>query len=571
MCGFIVIKSNKITNKIRKSFKKSLFHLEHRGPDETRFIEKKNYLIGFTRLSINDINTASQPFQSKCGRYYIVFNGEIVNYNFLKKNLIKKKILLKYGHEAEIIMNLFKLYGPKCVKFLRGFFSFVIIDLKNNEVFGAVDRHSIKPLYYTHDKINKIFICTSDYSATLKSGLVKKKINFQKIIDFLIFARQFDDNTIISNIKKLSQATYFSIKKDKIRLNNYWQPFVFSKYKDLKINKNRIINKLNQNFIDLIKNWKTSDEKISLCLSSGLDSLIIKKYLNKAKVSVKSYSILEGKKIYGIDKKISLNTKKIIKLINNYCKDNFNPFPLANSSSTSLFQIYEKLSHDKFKVTFNGEGSDEHFGGYTRYNRTIKYIKSGHKFNDAIMKTFNKEIELLYSVLKKEKRKFKNRIKSKIKSIKLKSKKEENKILEFDQLTWIPALIQRHDMIGMNFGLEVRPPFLDHELVSYINTLPTKYKFNNSARKIILNDLLKKKFNHKFINHKFGTPSVYKEIMRDQKEIKSFKKSLSRKEFSKYFDIKQIMKILKSHNNQEIFIWRLYVISKMFNNFKLSL
>ena len=105
----------------------------------------------------------------------------------------------------------------------------------------------------------------------------------------------------------------------------------------------------------------------------------------------------------------------IIKLINNYCKDNFNPFPLANSSSTSLFQIYEKLSHDKFKVTFNGEGSDEHFGGYTRYNRTIKYIKSGHKFNDAIMKTFNKEIELLYSVLKKEKRKFKNRIKSKIK------------------------------------------------------------------------------------------------------------------------------------------------------------
>ena len=59
-------------------------------------------------------------------------------------------------------------------KISKRFFSFVIIDLKNNEVFGAVDRHSIKPLYYTHDKINKIFICTSDYSATLKSGLVKK-------------------------------------------------------------------------------------------------------------------------------------------------------------------------------------------------------------------------------------------------------------------------------------------------------------------------------------------------------------------------------------------------------------
>ena len=108
------------------------------------------------------------------------------------------------------------------------------------------------------------------------------------------------------------------------------------------------------------------------------------------------------------------------------------------------------------------------------------------------MKTFNKEIELLHSVLKKEKKNFKKRIKSKINSVKLKSKKNENKILEFDQLTWIPALIQRHDMIGMNFGLEVRPPFLDHELVNYINTLPTKYKFNNLHAKLYLMTCSKK-------------------------------------------------------------------------------
>ena len=68
--------------------------------------------------------------------------------------------------------------------------------------------------------------------------------------------------------------------------------------------------------------------------------------------------------------------------------------------------------------------------------------------------------------------------------MKLNSKKNENKLLEFDQLTWIPYLIKRHDRIGMNYGLEVRPPFLDHKLVEFMNALPVEYKFTSSSNKI---------------------------------------------------------------------------------------
>ena len=79
--------------------------------------------MGFTRLSINNIKNGSQPFKSLCGKYIIVFNGEIINYKELCADLKRKKIKIKYGHEAEVIINLFILYGNQCVDFLRGFFA----------------------------------------------------------------------------------------------------------------------------------------------------------------------------------------------------------------------------------------------------------------------------------------------------------------------------------------------------------------------------------------------------------------------------------------------------------------
>ena len=107
MCGILIFKTNNLNNEVKKVFKSSLEGLKNRGPDELRMVESKNILVGFTRLSINDIENGSQPFKSLCGKYLIVFNGEIVNYKDLASNLRQKKIKMKYGHEAEVIINLF--------------------------------------------------------------------------------------------------------------------------------------------------------------------------------------------------------------------------------------------------------------------------------------------------------------------------------------------------------------------------------------------------------------------------------------------------------------------------------
>ena len=84
MCGFLILKSNNFTKESKKSFLKSLNFLKRRGPDETKVLIRKKFLIGFTRLSINDHKTASQPFISNCKKYIIVFNGEIINYKYTK-------------------------------------------------------------------------------------------------------------------------------------------------------------------------------------------------------------------------------------------------------------------------------------------------------------------------------------------------------------------------------------------------------------------------------------------------------------------------------------------------------
>ena len=570
MCGILVVKSKNITKNLKQKFISSIKFLKNRGPDETRIIQKNNFLIGFTRLSINDLKTASQPYESLCKRYIIVFNGEAVNYKDLADDLKKKKITLQYGHEAEVIINLFILYGNSCVKFIRGFFSFVIIDTKFNNIFAAVDRFSIKPLYYSENYDHSEFVLSSDYSAILKGGLMKKKINFNKVVDYFSMAREFDNKTIISNVKKLGYSSTLLLTKNNLRISKYWHPF--QKNYSLINNRKDLIEKLHYKFLDVINYWKIADIKVSLCLSTGLDSQIINAYLNINKLDFTNFHIIERKKIpenLRNSNRIKIDAKKIIYLVNRFAKENLNPFAVAHSSSTGLFQLYSTIAKNKFKLTLNGEGSDEIFGGYLRYNRQLKYVKYNKlSLSDAILKVYKNEIQLLSSVLSNKNFDLKKNLKKKISSIKLRSSNFENKFLEFDQLTWIPSLIQRHDVIGMHYGLEVRPPYLDHELVELANSLPFRYKFNTTNKnKIILNDLIYRKFKVTINNKKISTPSGFDLILKDKKEIKSFKDAVAGSEISKYFNLQSVVNLIDNPYKNKIFLWRMYILSKMLNNF----
>jgi len=569
MCGILIYKAPGITSEIKKKFKNALNDLKFRGPDETRIIQNQNTLIGFTRLSINNIKNASQPFKSLCNRYLIVFNGEIVNYRELHYKIKQSGTKMKYGHEAEIIISLYKLYGNQCVNYLKGFFAFVIIDLKKDNIFAAVDRFSIKPLYYVNDIQKKLNIFTSDYSVLIKNNLIKDDLNIPKIIDYLSLAREFNDSTIYNKIKKIPASTYLNMRHSKIIYKKYWSPF-----KNKIHFKNKLFfNEINKKISNVLDLWKISETPISLCASFGVDSQILNHFFHENNIDVKLFHIPEGKyNFFNLHeaKKISLSTNKIIEQLNKFTKNSYNPYPLAHSSSTSLFQLYNSIKKDKFKVTFNGEGSDELFGGYGRFSKQLQLLKNKkNKFSDMILSLYKNEIEIIKSVFNKNyAHDLNHQLEKRIDSIVLRSKKIENKILEFDQITFIPAMIQRHDSIGMFNSLEVRPPFLDHDLVEVVNSLPVNLKYKVNESKIILKKILLKKFSYKAPKTKLGTPSIFDKILKNKKEISNFKESIFYGKLSLHLDpnkiIKQISKIEKKNH---YFLWRIYILSKMLNKF----
>ena len=277
-----------------------------------------------------------------------------------------------------------------------------------------------------------------------------------------------------------------------------------------KISKNISLNKNSLNFkkkfIKVNNLWKISETKISSTLSSGVDSNLINLALKFNNIKIKKFNIIESKDIINEKNLIveKINYKLILNELIKFTKKNKNPFVLANGGAASLFQLYKKINKSKIKVSFTGEGADEIFGGYERYIKQ-NYLLQNKKFNFSkhLIELYKREINLFINSQKFEKRNsiIKNLV-SNIDAVKLKSKEDKNKILEFDQLTWLPMLLRKHDTIGMNYSLEIRPPFLDDEIVDFANKLSPEFKFSKNGSKLILKQVLLKYFKMNFLTKK---------------------------------------------------------------------
>ena len=571
MCGFIIIKAKKIDLKLKKNFLSSLTFLKHRGPDQTKYKAFDNSLIGFNRLSINNIGNGEQPITSKCGRYIVVFNGEIINYKLLIKNLKKQKIKNQLNNEVEVILNYYLLYKEKCVDHFRGFFSIVIFDTKKSSIFAAVDKMNIKPLYYNYSPKNKILILTSDYSHLHKFKIIKLNINVNSLRDFLCLGRSFGGSTIYSNVCELQGGQILTYEPiNGIKIKNYWKPFEKKISKNISLNKNSL--NFKKKFIKVNNLWKISETKISSTLSSGVDSNLINLALKFNNIKIKKFNIVESKDIINEKNLIveKINYKLILNELIKFTKKNKNPFVLANGGAASLFQLYKKINKSKIKVSFTGEGADEIFGGYERYIKQ-NYLLQNKKFNFSkhLIELYKREINLFINSQKFEKRNsiIKNLV-SNIDAVKLKSKEDKNKILEFDQLTWLPMLLRKHDTIGMNYSLEIRPPFLDDEIVDFANKLSPEFKFSKNGSKLILKQVLLKYFKMNFFNKKkLGTKSLISTIFSDKTKLNYMRRSIFNSEFiNKFFKISYLKRRDVFIVQNSIFLWRLFILSLMFKN-----
>ena len=301
MCGIAGTVLTKPFNQdnIFKEVSSMIDELVHRGPDSqgTWLGEDSSIALGHRRLSILDLSLkGSQPMTSSCGKFVIVFNGEIYNHLVIREELSKyqKKISWTSTSDTETLLTSCSILGlKKTIHMLRGMFSFALWDIENKELSLARDRLGEKPLYYSY--LGNKFIFSSELKPFFKTQNFEKKINFNSLCKYLEYSFIPGNESILENVFKLEPGHFikFSQKTGNIEKIKYWDPKEFTthkkKYLDTKRQaKEKLVYLLNQS----VKDQMLSDVPIGGFLSGGIDSsLIISLMKNFSSQSIKTFSI----------------------------------------------------------------------------------------------------------------------------------------------------------------------------------------------------------------------------------------------------------------------------------------
>ena len=370
MCGILYYNSKeKLDN---KAFVDALETLNHRGPDYTNYqsFNDKEVFLGHTRLKIIDLqNRSNQPFVSKCKRYSLIFNGEIYNFNDLKK---KFKLNSSTSSDTEILLECFLLFKENFTQVIDGMYAGVIYDKLKKITYVLRGLNGIKPLLIYKDD-NKIII-SSEINPIKK--LVNLKIDSQKIKNYNLQSKKvYNYNTFYENL------TFFPKNKILVfdsKTKNYKKIYNFNIKKFLTISKK---NDQEEHFLDIkkkINEQLIADVPIALNLSCGVDSLSILALIeNKKNLYIQTgiTNQTSNEDLQLIDDIQQFFDVKINKInVDNALKQDFNlkkiiiknQHPIEYKNLLHFF-LSENLKKIGIKVVLDGEGADEIFFGYQTF------------------------------------------------------------------------------------------------------------------------------------------------------------------------------------------------------------
>lgn len=534
ICGKISFGKKKISLKELKEMANTLVH---RGPDGEGFYVSKdrNVGLGHRRLSIIDLSTGSQPMANEDRTIWIVFNGEIYNFEELKGDLLKKGHLFKSKSDTEVIIHAYEEYQEECVKFLNGMFAFAIWDEGSQELFLARDRLGEKPLFYAETENS--FIFASEVKAILANKEVNKKINFEALNIYLATGYILAPFSIIEGINKLPAATTLTFKNGKMKIKEYWD---FDPTKKENFSEENWIKKFNDLFGDCVKKRLIADVPLGAFLSGGIDSTSVVAFMNnKNCLKTKTFSIGFKESSYNelcfsnlaakflrTDHQTLTIRPNIRKTINKIIWANDEP--LGDTSSVPMWFLSE-MTRKKVTVALSGDGGDENFAGYETYiadkifpicsrlpfqsffsliiqrvlPTSFKKVSFDYKlkqFVKALNFTPEKAHYFWREIFSEEERKklFKPEVFSKIKNHDAffyfkkyfdKFKKGEflDRSLYVDIKTWlVDDILVKVDRTSMGNSLETRTPFLDYRLIELLSKVPARLKLNKFNGKYLL-------------------------------------------------------------------------------------
>ncbi len=542
---------------------KALDLMSHRGRDFRDIKSNSKATFGFNRLAIENVNTNNQPFLKN--DVLVVFNGEIYNYKKLIKNYN-----LDARSEVEVIYALWKKFGVEFVKKLDGMFAIAIFDKK---LFLFRDEFGKKPLYFTKNGI---------FSSEIKAILpyINKEINFDALSEYLAYNSSIAPNTIYKGIFKLPAGCYYDgeIKR--------W--YDFQRIENLRVENAK--EELEKLLVASIEKRLQGEVEIGSLLSGGVDSSLIASILSKYK-RIKTFSIgYEGFENYDERKYARIVANHINSEhyeINYTKKDFFSHFeevlfymdePIADSS---FFPANFLASKIPLKVVMSGEGSDELFLGYRRYEEFLGFFDAYLPNKKWLKKYLErhpediKEWEVFRRFFADEpvfrgiNETFFQRQINKV--LKVKAKEVDFKrflkgwgsfdFTYFDLKVWIgEVLLMKLDKMFMANSIEARSPFLDKNLVEFVFSLPEDVR---GSKKFLVKEVAKKYLPSEIINRrKKGFAYPFLEWLKEKNEFRIIV-DINRK--SKIFNEEYLKEIIKTgHKRYKQHLWTLYLFSRWY-------
>jgi len=538
MCGIAgIIQSNPGTY-TKDQLKKMTAALSHRGPDGEGLWqnESSTILLGHRRLSIIDLSNAGQQPMHYRNRYTIIHNGEVYNYVELKNELLKKGYTFQSETDTEVILAAYDYWKDECVDYFDGMFSFAIWDEQEKELFAARDRFGEKPFFYYYNGQQLLF--ASEMKALWAAG-IERTPNQKMLFNFITIG--YTDNpahpgeTFFENINKLPAASVlkYNTKNNELVLEKYWN--IDPEKQNKKITDNEALEQFNHLLTLSIKRRLRSDVAIGTSLSGGLDSSSLVALISelqsihyKPRAFTAAFPEFEkdesvfAKQVadkFGVPQSIvTISADEMISDWEKLCYHQEEPF--GSASIYAQYKVFELAKQHDVKVLLDGQGADETLAGYSNYYKWYwqELFRNRKLFRSKELKTA-KETGVV------EKFGIKNMIAAYFPAfatvalenqyllkairqedlakdfVKLQSKEAYyttpdyftlNGILHFNTCTHgLEELLRYADRNAMAHGREVRLPFLSHELVEFIFSLPAHFKIRNGWTKWLLRETMK--------------------------------------------------------------------------------
>jgi asparagine synthase (glutamine-hydrolysing) len=512
----------------------------HRGPDDEGLYLGEGIALGMRRLSIIDLENGRQPASNEDGSVWVVFNGEIYNYRELRAQLERRGHVFRTASDTETIVHLYEDFGTDTAKHLRGMFAFALWDVRRRQLLLARDRLGIKPLYYAH--IGDDLAFASELKAILQLPNAGRALNWEAVGHLFTSLATAPSQSIVDGVRKLEPARIaVAVPEQPPKIERYWDVDFQA---DERSSEAELVERLQALLMEAVARHQISDVPFGAFLSGGIDSsAVIATMARLTTDRVKTFSI--GFAESGYDElpharrvAAAFNTEhhelilrpNVIDLVEDLTWYLDEPF--GDTSAIATYMV-SKLAAEHVKVVLTGDGGDELFAGYDKY-----VVEGNERFLDRVPAPIRKMMGAFGMVLPHGApgRRFLRHLaldgpRRYLDASTLFHADEMRQLFQGDALEqlaacelypeslarlgcpdWLSAaqyrdlnnylpldILTKVDRMTMAHSIEARPPLLDHHLVEFAATIPsrlrlrdgtTKYLFKRAVRGVLPDDII---------------------------------------------------------------------------------